>query len=506
MNAVAGLDISSKFIRVAILECSADKMDITSFYSIATPAGSIRDGTIIKPKQIAALLKDSFSKRGIRPDRASFTVSSPYALMRLIRLPHMLEKEYRFAIEKEVSQYTIFQDKDMVIDLSSVEEIMEEGVRKSNVLFAVVPKEISLSYSSLANLLGCELVNIDVTALAIIRVLTQTNLNISFSDTAMLAILDVESLDIVVMKGSKPRFVHTAKIDLAEFQSNPDEFVAKLISAVKLALSFYQEKFAGGESVSKVVLCALNPEYRDIGVTLAGSLSDMAVETAGDIGKIFKLRKGLTKDELAGLNSEFLPAIGSAVSEAKNMCMPAELSLISAEYFKKIAMARQFVFGGILLGFITLMLLMGNSVLYLKIKSVISRADGMQKQLEKAPLPNEKIINLREGMRISENALLEKSAFITGVEITPWHIIIAETLSRLSNGLRVISMSTDRPEEMTVIGEAYSEDAIYKYIKNLRALNYFVKVELRSSQSAKEDDKELLRFNITCTVKEQAKE
>ena len=498
MSLIIGLDISSRSVRVAVLENDRQRPTIRHCYSLSLQGDIMKDGVIAKPAVLAKLVADSFRQKGIHPESVSACVRAPHALMRLIRLPYMSKTEYRFAIEKEAGQYTIFQNKETVIDLAPIEEITEEGVRKSNVLFAVVPKDIPESYSSFAHAMRVELTDIDMRALAIMRSLSQTNLKIPFTQTAMLAILDEESIDIMTLKGNKLRFIHAAKLDLSEFKQKPWEFLDKITSALRLSLSFYQEKFAGGEEISKIVIATLCVEYAGLYSKLHERFSDISMEAAAGIEGVLAIPKGLSGDDLERMNTIYLGAIGAALHDVEAISFPTRLNLISYDYMRRMTIARHIALAGISLAVIALVMLLLSGVVYLKASKTDKRIDAIEQALKAPNAAFAKVVSLRKMIRISENDLLRASGAISRVDITPWHLIIADTLASVPSGSRVLSLSLMRSGEMVIIGEALNEEAMYKYIKQLRDLRHFSKVELSSSKSAKLDQLETVRFTVNC--------
>jgi hypothetical protein len=318
----------------------------------------------------------------------------------------------------------------------------------------------------------------------------------------MLAILDRESLDIMVLKTNKPRFVHTAKIDFNEYKKSPGEFTAKITSALKLALSFYQEKFAGGESIEKIVFAVLCADYDETREMLGGNISGVKVEGLSGIDREYKTRKGLTKEEIRELNTAYLGAIGcvSDLKDDKKEDFAMRFSLVPDKYYKKVNLMKQVYASLGIFALISIFILGLNAFYYLKVRNLIRRARESNIELVQSPREMKEAQALNEKIRSAELSFLEAANFIRKTEVTPWHMIISDSLTRVPEGLKVTTIGSSGAARMAVNGMAFSEESIYEYINRLRAGGYFSSVELKSSKNVSREDGQLLNFKIGCVI------
>ena len=500
MKSIIGLSIGPDVIRLAQVEKTAEGLQLKKARSIAMPLGAMKDGVIIQPKAVADAINELFKSANVKTQKVAVDLRTPHAFLRLIRLPQMSKQEMKVALQGEVTQYAAFTDKETVIDFYPIEEITEENSKKASVLLAIAPKEICTSYLKAIELAGLDLDAIDVSPVATMRALATSNLDIPGVDTAMLVTVNLDSVEICVLKGKSLRFFHTAEADLSSVIADIDDFLEKLTTAIKLSLNFYQVRFAQREPISKIVVSANLPWCKDLGERLSAKMPGIPLEIAQPTAKIQLDPEEFDTSKKEDVSLAFTTAIGLALRQKGFSDYPINLNLVPPEKSQKQTLIRQIsylVIGAVGLGLIFLSF---GAFLNYKIKSAKARLAQIDAQSSKPDPTSEKKAFVRRKNDGLRSRLARSKACIASAGSTAWYGALVEVMALPPEDIQLSGISVSTGKDVQIKGESTSDAAIFDYVNSLKRCRYLNSVKLASGGGYANVAQEKMDFVINCKL------
>lgn len=155
-----GLDIGTKSVK--IVQLKVRKLLSFGLEELPSP-GPADKATIIKT------IRKMIDENKIRTNKVVACVSGPSINVRYLKMPRMPEEELREAIKWEAKKYITMDPKEAIMDHLVLREIMEEGVKKAEVVVAAAPRGLVQEKISLIQGAGLIPLAIDVTSFALWR-------------------------------------------------------------------------------------------------------------------------------------------------------------------------------------------------------------------------------------------------------------------------------------------------------------------------------------------------
>ncbi len=173
---IFGLDIGFSSLKVMQTELHGDKRRVIGYGTALFEPGSVKDGVIIDPENIAKATYDLFANRiigSVTTRRVVLSIPAARSYSRNVHLPKLQPKELKDAVRLEVEQYVPLPIDDLYMDHTIVKET-DDGIE---LLVVAVPRRIVDSYLQLAKLLHLEVVGIETTISAGGRLFLQAENN-----------------------------------------------------------------------------------------------------------------------------------------------------------------------------------------------------------------------------------------------------------------------------------------------------------------------------------------
>ncbi|MCX7956470.1 MAG: type IV pilus assembly protein PilM [Endomicrobia bacterium] len=142
-NRVTGIDIGAKSLKVVSIipkqqQYILKKWSIKEFTDITSQELNLEEKQVV----IVNLLKEIFSKDISLPRKVNISVAGPSVVIRYVKLPLMTKEELSKSISIEVEPYIPFPLSEVYLGFDIVGEIVDEGVKKNEVVIAAAKKEI----------------------------------------------------------------------------------------------------------------------------------------------------------------------------------------------------------------------------------------------------------------------------------------------------------------------------------------------------------------------------
>ncbi|MEN3013050.1 MAG: type IV pilus assembly protein PilM [Endomicrobiia bacterium] len=141
---VVGLDIGSKCIKVVALNKKIDRYRLMSWEVADLPDEIVSIETPHEKRNpiIIEIIKDIFSRNKKLSKKVNISVSGPSVIIRYIKLPIMTKEELSKSILLEVEPFIPFPLSEIYLGFDVIGEVVDEGVKKNEVVIAAAKKEI----------------------------------------------------------------------------------------------------------------------------------------------------------------------------------------------------------------------------------------------------------------------------------------------------------------------------------------------------------------------------
>ncbi len=246
---IISIDIGTSTIKLVVGNYKSNKINILHMDSLTTPLNSINDGQIIDLDKIKNLLKKSIDS--IKTKKLVFTLDSTAIITRELVLPYAKNEELEKMLSFEIGQYFPIDLDEYIIQSKKLGDFEEDGVKKSRILVAALPKLIVKTYLELANLLGLKPIALDVHFNGIAK-LFENNFNINEdpkNEDQTIAIIDLgyENINVNIIDKNILRFNRLLTVGGREIDlniANKFNFSLEEAEKVKLEQGRFQDEDA----------------------------------------------------------------------------------------------------------------------------------------------------------------------------------------------------------------------------------------------------------------------
>jgi Tfp pilus assembly PilM family ATPase/Tfp pilus assembly protein PilN len=503
MEKVLGLEIADDKIKIIKLlpAQEAGKVVVLHVATLPLPPQSLKNGAIVSQKLVSEIISSFIKKNNITTDKVIALLNTPHVAARISLLPQNLnETQIKSNLEAEINQYQIFSGKNNILDFKKIEEISDEGVKKVNVLFTATHRELTESYLKTLSMAGLDLVGVDVPILSLIRLLDGVDFSSESLDATLLVLLGEKNIDMCILKGNRPRFMHSIEIDSRNFDKDKTIFINRLVSAIRLVVSFYQERIVHREQITRVIIHPAHAFFSEVPELIKDRISGIPVQLSNPLGKIVIQKDSKESQSKAeDLRFHFAPLVGAAF-RVENKDVLYNLDLLHEQ---KSAMSNRFIQVYLLLTSLTIVLVVmliiftvltfNMQIVDSKIRKILSVAQAPTPELTKALAVKKHIEGLSKQITEADFLkALQKSSYFQ-------NLAQAGVLVPMDLWLRRMSITIAKEEGKSFLdieGEARSENNIFDYISRLSKSNIFGSVELISSKSGGET----VQFSVRCKI------
>jgi type IV pilus assembly protein PilM len=205
-----GLDISTNSVKVAEMEIDRGEAVLSNLGIINLPEGVIRDGEIEDPVTLSNLLKELWSRTGIKGKRVILGIANQKVIVRPIELPYMEKEELDTALRFQVQEFIPIPTEDAILDFEIIEEFMTaEEERMLTVLLVAAHRDMIQTFIDALHGAGLSPAAIDLKAFALARSLVEHGPETGEGlEEQGLCLVNVGAgiTNIVILKDKVPRF------------------------------------------------------------------------------------------------------------------------------------------------------------------------------------------------------------------------------------------------------------------------------------------------------------
>lgn len=369
---IVGLDIGSSAVKLTQFIKKEDGLSLVRIDWRQT--GGTDEGIILA-------LKDVIKGSNINRCKVIAVINCPKTAVKIIRAPYMPKQELRAAIKLEAANYFPFPLEDTFLDYEILEEFIDKGVRKYEILTAVSPKETINRYLTLLRKAGITAAALVPSCCALQKLVERCYAE---GENKVSCFIDIgaRNTELIICRGKNLQFSRKiplsgedfskamtgmlvsdrGKTELAITEAEkikkevgiPAEGEAKLIdnkisttqilallrapleqftSEIERCFDYYREE-KHGEKVDSIVLLGGGASLFGLNVFLSRSLS-LPVEIGNPLEKVKKISDSVVDDKY-NISHYFGAALGAGLSQARGInLMPPEIKESGARTFKR---------------------------------------------------------------------------------------------------------------------------------------------------------------------------
>jgi len=146
---VIALDIGAYSIKVVEGKENKKGIVINKFFTIKTPLGVLKDGSILDKDLLHYVISEEFKKRKIRTKDVYITINSSKILTREITIPKVDEDDIESFLRFQIEDYIPVSMDNYVIQYKILETFYEDNLEKINLLIIAIPKDMVEDYLDL---------------------------------------------------------------------------------------------------------------------------------------------------------------------------------------------------------------------------------------------------------------------------------------------------------------------------------------------------------------------
>ncbi len=285
-SSLMGLDIGSHNAKLVQVRHGNKGVDVVAYGHVNFTAESVVEGIVVDPeslaKQIAPVLTSSGSKFSAKKVATALPVAKVFT--RTLQLPIMDKKDLEEAIRLEAEQSIPVPPTDLYMDYEIIGiNKPEKGEPHTDILMVAAPRAIVDSYVKLITALGLGIAAVEISLMSITRsVMAASNaqgpsLILDFgSISADLAVYDqvIRFTGTIPVGGDQVTAALVKNLGITTEQANEikykfgigtsglqskvmealDPLLKSLISEMKKAMKYYQDRTTGKQQISSVVV------------------------------------------------------------------------------------------------------------------------------------------------------------------------------------------------------------------------------------------------------------
>jgi len=200
-----GIDIGSSSVKLIQLSTSGSNYRIDAFAVEPVPEGSVSEGVISEPEQIADAIKKAMQRGNFKAKHCAMAVTGSAVITKVINLPADLsEEDIEGQIEVEAGQYIPFPREEVSLDF----EVLGPSPRNADlleILLAASKTEHVDARLEVAELIGLNVSIVDVEAYAIANAFDLVRKSAGIDEAETIGVLNIGSTvsSMIVLRGNR---------------------------------------------------------------------------------------------------------------------------------------------------------------------------------------------------------------------------------------------------------------------------------------------------------------
>ena len=216
-KSMVGLDIGTSRVKLVELTAKGASVELTRAAVELTPVDVIRDGKVVQPEQVAAVIKKALAAGRFRPGEVVAAIAGQGVVVRHVQFPKMPEEELREALKWEGQKYIPFPMEEAAVDFEIIRGVADPEAANMEVMLVAAQRSIVDSHLAAIELAGLRVVAVDVQPFTVLRALRYEPLGAESPCSAangVVAYVDIGAgtTDIVIADGEIIRFTRIVPV------------------------------------------------------------------------------------------------------------------------------------------------------------------------------------------------------------------------------------------------------------------------------------------------------
>ena len=207
-----GLEIDTGAVRAVEMAGKVDASKLVGLGSINLPEEVVKDGLVLEPKVVGSALKELWKTAGLRERSVLLGVSNQGVLVRHITIPKVPSDKIKNVVMFQAEDLLPISLNNVVLDYLVLGEIKGSGEAEVEleILLVAARRDMLSNFLEALSIANLEPLDIDVSSMAMIRLLPQKAMNIT---VAMVNIAN--GLNSILISGEgKPRLARLGTVNI----------------------------------------------------------------------------------------------------------------------------------------------------------------------------------------------------------------------------------------------------------------------------------------------------
>jgi type IV pilus assembly protein PilM len=314
-----GLEIDTGTARAVEFTGRSGSPSLAALGSITLPEGTVKEGLVLEPEQVGAALKQLWSQSALKERSVLLGVSNQGVLVRHITIPKVPADKLKNVITYQAQEQLPIPLDSVVLDYLILGETSENGEAEKalEILLVAARRDMLDQFLEALSIAGLEPLDIDVSSMAMIRLLPKKALSMNVGLVNIANGLN----SVLISAEGKPRLARLGMvklIDLAEsLGCTPDEvfttgilkkpgaaeilsgWINRLAGEIRSSLTYYQDQ-AGSEQVEGLLLSGRGAMFYGIAEQLEEYL-ELPVRTFNPLETFSPEKRKLVKTDFEAI-------------------------------------------------------------------------------------------------------------------------------------------------------------------------------------------------------------
>ncbi|HZK18875.1 MAG TPA: pilus assembly protein PilM, partial [Clostridia bacterium] len=167
------VDLGSTAIKIAKIRYSNDEAAIRELYKFPIPEGMLSSWLSGEDDSLNGVLEKAVSDLNLKGNQVVTTLPGGKVITRHIQMPSMPNRELKRALKWEANRLIPIPLNDMTVRHVKLKEVLEGGVKKTNLLLIACSSELLYKYQETFKKAGLCISSIDLQNLALWRLFAE---------------------------------------------------------------------------------------------------------------------------------------------------------------------------------------------------------------------------------------------------------------------------------------------------------------------------------------------
>lgn len=491
---ILGIHIDDDFLNIVHMGQTANGLQVYSWAAKPLEEGVVKDGLIVHVETISQKIRDFVKASQLKAHKAIMSPSCSTIRLKPSEFSAQTDEQLQKQVEDRIKKYTLFRNEEIVFDYCTVEEATQAS-NKQTILEAIATRRISDACSAVARGARLDLVRIEPVILPITKLIFD-KLRSESKAISLLLSLDSVSGNMCVFKNSLPQFCQNLSIGIRDLSPNEDG-IALLTDQMKPVLEFAHSLATSVSApvMLRVAASCSSEKLKAIVRQIKHSFSDMAVEQT-DSGQFVE------QFDIKGTDKEDLPifAFASALGALGDFEFAGHLNLVSQQSLARQKTQKEMSLMSIAIVAIVLLSIAAVIPLTMKIRNVETALAKTGAEIKETMPMKKKIAGLTRQIKKLEE---KQSAYaVASQELTdiPWPQALRVIGDTVPDKVRIVDISTTDSGDFTLVGEARTENGVYRFAKKLQDDELIESAKVEEIEYDNSGTETLVDYKITCKI------